>query len=133
MRYLLNQIKQASESFPHLAPRLFQSDAQDLQLPSSHLSSLENSFDAVFSNATLHWCKRSPIDVLKGVKKVLKKNGQGRFVAEMGGFLNCVGVRSAVYQVMRERGHTPEEKDPWWFPTDEEYRRVRFNSNCIIT
>lgn len=67
----------------------FVSDAQTLQLPEEIKKKIGNGFDAVFSNATLHWCKRDPIGVLKGVKKVLKPGG--RFVAEMGGFMNCIG------------------------------------------
>ena len=46
-------------------------------------------FDAVFSNATLHWCKRDPAAVIKAAKSVLKDGG--RFVGEMGGLHNCIG------------------------------------------
>lgn len=46
-------------------------------------------FDAVFTNAALHWCKKDPSGVLESAKRVLKKGG--RFVGEMGGFMNCVG------------------------------------------
>lgn len=46
-------------------------------------------YDAVFTNAVLHWCKRDPRGVLKSVKRVLKPGG--RFVGEMGGFMNCIG------------------------------------------
>jgi SAM-dependent methyltransferase len=59
---------------------------QDITLPPA-LSTTK--FDAVFSNATLHWCKRNPKGVLDSAKKVLKQGG--RFVMEMGGFMNCVG------------------------------------------
>ncbi|GAA5937824.1 hypothetical protein JCM1841_004069, partial [Sporobolomyces salmonicolor] len=38
-------------------------------------------FDAVFSNAALHWMKRDPAEVVRGVHKVLKKGG--RYVAEV--------------------------------------------------
>lgn len=46
-------------------------------------------FDAVFSNAALHWCRDDPAGVLEGAKRVLKPGG--RFVIEMGGWGNCVG------------------------------------------
>lgn len=46
-------------------------------------------FDAVFTNAALHWCKRSPVGVIKSAKSVLRDGG--RFVGEFGGFGNCVG------------------------------------------
>lgn len=48
-----------------------------------------NYFDAVFSNATLHWLKRDPVKVIRNIRHVLKP--QGRFVAEFGGFMNCGG------------------------------------------
>lgn len=63
------------------------SDVQDLQIPASLFE--EKSFDAAFSNAALHWCKRNPVGVLEGIKRVLKDGG--RFVCEMGGFTNCIG------------------------------------------
>lgn len=37
----------------------------------------------------------------------------------MGGFLNVIGIRSHIYQVLRERGHDPRPLDPWHFPTVE--------------
>ncbi len=54
---------------------------------------VQEPFDAVFSNAVLHWCKRDPGGVLKGAKRVLKPGG--RFVAEMGGFMKCIGQELA--------------------------------------
>ncbi|KAL0960858.1 hypothetical protein HGRIS_005874 [Hohenbuehelia grisea] len=76
-------------------------------------------FDAIFSNAALHWCKRSPQGVIESARQLLKPGG--RFVAEMGGFLNCVGVRSALYVVLKNRGYDPVIMDPWFFPSVEEY------------
>jgi len=67
----------------------FVADAQLLELPEDDPEVLER-FDAVFSNATLHWCKRDPLGVLASVRKVLKPGG--RFVVEMGGFMNCIGM-----------------------------------------
>ena len=45
-------------------------------------------FDAVFSNAALHWMKRADA-VIEGVKRSLKPGG--RFVAEMGRAGSCSG------------------------------------------
>ena len=66
----------------------FLADAQDLEIPKD-TPKLQGEFDAAFSNAVLHWCKRNPLGVLTSVRKVLKPGG--RFIAEMGGFLNCIG------------------------------------------
>lgn len=38
----------------------------------------------------LHWLKRDPIKVIRGIHHVLKPGG--RFVAEFGGFMNCGGM-----------------------------------------
>ena len=67
----------------------FVADAQALELPSD-VAWAHEKFDAVFSNAVVHWCKRSPLGVLRGVKNVLKPGG--RLVLEMGGFANCIGL-----------------------------------------
>ena len=42
--------------------------------------------------------------------------------------MNCVGVRSHVHQVLREKGKDPVALDPWYFPTAEEYQEV----SCFI-
>jgi SAM-dependent methyltransferase len=68
------------------------SDIQDLRVPGELETLMGNRFDAAFSNAALHWCKENPAGVLESVKSVLKPGG--RFVAEMGGFMNCVGETS---------------------------------------
>ena len=47
-------------------------------------------FDAVFTNAALHWCKDVPNDVVKNAWNALKPGGQ--FVGEMGGFTNLCGT-----------------------------------------
>ena len=47
----------------------------------------DNEFDAVFSNAALHWMRNNPDKVISGVHRALKP--RGRFVAEMGGY-GCV-------------------------------------------
>jgi len=103
----------------------FVSDIQALELPGD-IPYLHEKFDAVFSNAVLHWCKRDPGGVLESAKKVLKPGG--RIVAEMGGFMNCIGVRSALYRALRSRGYDPVSRDPWYFPSMEDYVRLLVTS-----
>jgi SAM-dependent methyltransferase len=67
----------------------FVSDIQQLEIPESVSWSRDVKFDAVFSNACLHWCKRDPKGVLESAKRVLIPGG--RFVGEMGGYMNCIG------------------------------------------
>ncbi|TEB22729.1 S-adenosyl-L-methionine-dependent methyltransferase [Coprinellus micaceus] len=100
----------------------FVCDAHNLGVPDEIAVMIGGKFDVVFSNATLHWCKRDPLAVLQGVSRVLKPDG--RFVAEMGGFMNCIGVRSALYSAIRARGHDPAAYDPWYFPSMEDYVKL---------
>ncbi|MCU1251109.1 MAG: methylase involved in ubiquinone/menaquinone biosynthesis, partial [Edaphobacter sp.] len=58
-------------------------------------------FDAVFSNAVLHWIRRADV-MLAGVYRSLKPGG--RFVAECGGH-GCVHkIRTALVQALNRRG-----------------------------
>ncbi|KAG8731355.1 hypothetical protein FRC12_019775 [Ceratobasidium sp. 428] len=63
-------------------------DAQKLVLP-DEFKHLSGTFDAVFTNATLHWCNKDPPAVVRAAKEVLKPGG--RFVGEFGGYTNCIG------------------------------------------
>lgn len=71
--------------------------------------------------------------------KWLLKPG-GRAVFEFGGFGNTlvavlrhrsdprsVGIRGALHEVVRRHGGNPTEVDPWYFPTAEQYIKVRGN------
>ena len=82
--------------------------------------SYDNEFDAVFSNAALHWMKHSDA-VLSGVWQALKPGG--RFVAECGGAGNVATIVAAVYQTLQSRGIDPEPINPWYFPTPEIYTK----------
>jgi SAM-dependent methyltransferase len=76
-------------------------------------------FDAVFSNAALHWMKRAD-DVIAGVWRALKPSG--RFVAEFGGH-GCVRtIETALVAALERRGLDGRRASPWYFPTDVEYR-----------
>jgi SAM-dependent methyltransferase len=75
-------------------------------------------FDAVFSNAVLHWIKRADA-VIKAVFRSLRPGG--RFVAECGGY-GCVNkIRTALVEALNKRGINGESRDPWYFPTPEDY------------
>lgn len=80
--------------------------------------SFDGEFDAVFSNAVLHWV-RDQHAALDGIHRALRP--RGRFVAEFGGF-GCVDhIRRALHAALRERGVDPGTCDPWYFPTADEY------------
>jgi EmrB/QacA subfamily drug resistance transporter len=74
-------------------------------------------FDAVFSNAALHWMPE-PEPVLAGVARALRPGG--RFVGEMGGHGNVAAIVTALRAVRRARG-LPPGGPAWFFPTAAEY------------
>lgn len=92
----------------------------------------ENEFDAVFSNAALHWM--SPLSkVFENVFRALKPGG--RFVAEMGGAGNIQSIRMALYNALMHRGVDPSIYDPWSYLGDSSARmmleRVGFEVRSI--
>lgn len=78
-------------------------------------------FDAVFSNAALHWM-RDPEVVIDGVKRALKPGG--RFVAEFGGGKNVAKIIAAIDEELSARGKPGLKGHPWYFPTPEAYRAL---------
>jgi trans-aconitate methyltransferase len=88
-------------------------------------------FDAVFSNAALHWMTR-PTEVAARVFEALKPGG--RFVAEMGGKGNVHGIHSAITRAVRKAGHMAvAESSLLYFPSLGEYARVLENAGLRVT
>jgi trans-aconitate methyltransferase len=74
-------------------------------------------FDAIFSNATLHWIPEAE-QVARCIAASLKP--EGRFVAEFGG-KDCVAtIRTAVQESFRELAHRDVDFG-WFFPSIGEY------------
>ena len=76
-------------------------------------------FDAVFSNAALHWMRDADV-VLASVHRALRPGG--RFVAEMGGAGNVAAIRAALAEALGRRGIDGRAFDLLFLPTAEEYR-----------
>lgn len=75
-------------------------------------------FDAVFSNAMLHWVPEDDQDaVLATVTDALRPGG--RFVAELGGTGNVATITEVLLDELEARGYHPSL--PWYFPTVGEY------------
>jgi SAM-dependent methyltransferase len=83
-----------------------------------HALPFNREFDAVFSNAALHWMTR-PDDVITGVSRALKPGG--RFVGEMGGHGCVASVVTALLAVLERRGINGRALIPWYFPTPDDY------------
>jgi trans-aconitate methyltransferase len=79
----------------------------------------DREFDAVFSNAALHWM-RPQEPVLAGVRRALKPGG--RFVAEMGGHNNTAAIMIAFRAVLARYGVDSLKQMPWYFPSAAAYR-----------
>lgn len=83
--------------------------------------SFREEFDAVFSNAALHWVRDLAAASL-GVFQALRPGG--RFVGELGGAGNVARVREAIGTALRTRGIDPDRLDPWIFPSREAFDQV---------
>ena len=93
----------------------------DAQVADAYNLSFSSEFDAVFSNAALHWMRRDPDAVLQGVRRALKPGG--RFCAEMGGHGNVAAITVALCATLERFGMAePNALIPWFFPTTGEYR-----------
>jgi trans-aconitate methyltransferase len=101
-------IRQAKEKYPSL--RFEVMDAREFQL--------DGNFDAVFSNATLHWIKE-PERVIAGIRKSLRPGG--RFVAEFGGKGNTGEFLKALQHAWAKLGLANPVPRPWYFPSLAEY------------
>ena len=105
----VNMIERAKAKYPNIHFQV----ADALNLP------FDQQFDAVFSNAVLHWIK-TPEIVLQNIYKSLKNHG--RFVAEFGGKDNVKIIMDAlILQFQLLDIPFPEEKFPWYFPSIGEY------------
>jgi SAM-dependent methyltransferase len=75
-------------------------------------------FDAVFSNAALHWVRNQDA-MLAGVKRALRPGG--RFVVEMGGHGNVTAILVALMAVLERHGYAGLEEGVNYYPAPEVY------------
>jgi trans-aconitate methyltransferase len=95
-----------------------------------HQLCFQRRFDAVFTNAALHWMKQ-PETVVAGVANSLKAGG--RFIGEFGGKGNVAKIRSALHVALRRRAIDPTSIDPWYYPSPEEYSELLSKAGFIVT
>ena len=78
-------------------------------------------FDAVFTNATLHWIKAHPEACVASAFRALKPGG--RFVGEFGGHGCVAAVVVALLAELDRRGiGDAAARIPWYFPSADEFR-----------
>lgn len=103
-----DMLAKARQQFPGLDFRL--GDAANFELPER--------FDAIFSNATLHWVPAAEA-AIRQMYRHLKPGG--RLVAEMGGQGNVGHIVAAVLRQLKQRGYSLAAANWWYFPSVGEY------------
>jgi len=102
-------LEEARRNYPDLT--LEKADASEYRT--------DTPFDAVFSNAALHWMTE-PRRVTERIHDALRPGG--RFVAELGGAGNLHAVHGALAEAIRDAGFVPlPESSLLYFPTLGQY------------
>ncbi len=102
-------IAQAKANYPDI----------DFRVANGASFSFDEPFDAVFTNATLHWIHDAD-GVIKSVYKALKPGG--RFVGEFGGKGNNKLMLAATEKVLKNHGYVKGDFiHPWYYPSTAEY------------
>ena len=91
----------------------------DARLQRAEQIEFESCFDAVFSNAAMHWMKQQD-EVIRRVYRALRPSG--RFIVEMGGDGNIETIRQALSNRLAEQGIDFRSHNPWIFPSANEQR-----------
>ncbi|MEH7095307.1 methyltransferase domain-containing protein [Neobacillus vireti] len=114
-------IEQARSKYPTI--EFLVQDATEL--------AFQHEFDAVFSNAALHWIKQ-PKPALTCIYNSLKKGG--RFVAEFGGKGNVQAISDELVHQIEAEGFTFDiERFPWYFPSIAEYSSFMEQAEFRVT
>jgi trans-aconitate 2-methyltransferase len=101
-------IGQARQNYPEL--RFILQDAANMQF--------DHEFDAIFSNAALHWML-DPVAVVRGVARALRPGG--RFVLEMGGKGNIRTIVETIQRVVAKYHEGPLPASRQYYPSISEY------------
>lgn len=101
-------IATAKSKFPQIP--FYQMDARKLEF--------DMRFDAIFSNAVLHWIPEKEI-VIKNMYALLKNHG--RIVLEFGGKGNNEHMLKALREVLSQSGYQENTKISWYYPSIGEY------------
>lgn len=105
----INMVSEACKKYPHI--KFIVEDVLKMQY--------HNEFDAVFSNATLHWVKK-PYEALSRIFNSLKCGG--RFVADFGGKGNVQTITDEIIYQLKDAGiEYRDSQFPWYFPSIGEF------------
>jgi trans-aconitate methyltransferase len=112
-------VEEARANFPDL--RFEVHDARQL--------AFADPFDAVFSNAVLHWIVEAE-SVVRGVVRALRPGG--RFVVEFGGKRNVQNILAALLAGLRALG-VEDNVSPWYYPSVGEYTGLLERAGLEVT
>ena len=115
-----SMVLQARSNYPHLRFEVL--DALEMKLGPQ--------FDAVFSNAVLHWIT-DPDVAASEIFNALKPGG--RFVAEFGGKGNISTIIEAVHRARKSMGARLIDRIPWYFPSAGEYAALLERLGFTVT
>lgn len=102
----------------------------DFQINACQNLGYSEEFDAIFSNAALHWVKEAQ-SAAKSMANALKPGG--RLVVEFGGGDNIKHIVSAINSALDNFGYPKnKEKNPWFFPTVAQYCNILESEGLII-
>ena len=114
-------IASARENYPEL-----QFEVADIAA-----TNYDSEFDAVFSNAALHWV-RNQDGAIAAIARALKPGG--RLVFEMGGRGNIQQIWTAAMQALTAMGvKDPEKLSPWFYPSIGEYAPMLESRGLQVT
>ena len=95
------------------------------------MTAFDNEFDAVFSNAALHWV-RNQESAITAMARALRPGG--RLVFEMGGRGNIQQIWNAAIQALAAMGvQNPEKLSPWFYPSIGEYAPMLESHGLEVT
>jgi trans-aconitate methyltransferase len=103
-------IANARENYPNIS----------FQVMNVTAMTFENEFDAIFSNAVLHWIPNADL-VISSMSRALKLGG--RLVVEFGGKGNVAGIVDATLDAFRAEG-VADIHMAWLFPSIGEYTPI---------
>jgi SAM-dependent methyltransferase len=101
----------------------------DARLVDGRALEFDAEFDAVFTNAALHWMP-PPERVAAGVFRALRPGG--RYVGEFGGHGNIAAIRTAVRAVLAGRGYRVPATEGSYYPTADEFRALLEGAGFVV-
>ncbi|MEM8507928.1 MAG: methyltransferase domain-containing protein [Bacteroidota bacterium] len=114
-------IESAKESFPEI--EFYVRDATKFQCTTP--------FDAIFSNATLHWV-HPPEKAIRCMRNNLVTGG--RLVLELGGKGNIAAITHQLTTTLNDFGYTPKPIEAvWYFPSISEYTALLESNGFEVT